>query len=113
MKHRLRLFLVLLISFALPLSAMAGVAAPTEPCPMTSMGMAMMAGMDQGCCHDMDKASNHGNPCKPGQECKSGGILQVSMIKPATPRFSTLSISVSSDFLPARTLSGVWRPPRV
>ncbi|MEB0170462.1 hypothetical protein, partial [Pseudomonas sp. CCC4.4] len=71
-----------LISLALPLSGMAGVQASTEPCPMKTIGMAMMDGMGQDCCHDMKSPTDSGKPCKPGQECKTGGMLQVSIIKP-------------------------------
>jgi hypothetical protein len=30
----------------------------------------------------MKSPTEHGKPCKPGQECKTGGMLQVSIIKP-------------------------------
>ncbi|POA35606.1 MULTISPECIES: hypothetical protein [unclassified Pseudomonas] len=113
MKRYLRFCLIFLISLALPLSGMAGVQASTEPCPMKTMGMAMMDGMGQDCCHDMKSPVEHGKPCKPGQECKTGGMLQVSIIKPPVTLFSPVALSFSSDFLPVQTPSGVWRPPRV
>ncbi|MFW0754752.1 hypothetical protein ACN1C3_08355 [Pseudomonas sp. H11T01] len=113
MKRYLRFCLIFMISLALPLSGMAGVQAPTEPCPMKTMGMAMMDDMGQGCCHDMKSPSDHGKPCKPGQECKTGGMLQVSIIKPPVTLSSPVVLSSSSDFLPVQTPSGVWRPPRV
>jgi hypothetical protein len=53
--------------------------------PDETMGMAMMDGMGQDCCHDMKSPTEHGKPCKPGQECKTGGMLQVSIIKPPVP----------------------------
>ncbi len=113
MKRYLRFCLIFLISLALPLSGMAGIQAPTEPCPMKTMDMAMMDGMGPECCHDMKSPSEHGKPCKPGQECKTGGMLQVSIIKPPFTLFSPVVLSFSSDFLPAPTPSGVWPPPRV
>lgn len=113
MKRYLRCCLIFLISLVLPLSGMAGVQAPTEPCPMETMGMAMMGDMAQDCCHDMKSPSDHGKPCKSGQECKTGGMLQVSILKPATRLSSPLVLSLFSDFLPAHTPSGVWRPPRI
>ncbi|AZC37037.1 hypothetical protein [Pseudomonas chlororaphis] len=112
MKGYLRFCLVLLISLALPLSGMAGVQAPTEPCPMKSMGMAMMDDMGMDCCNDMKSPVEHGKPCKPGQECKTGGMLQVSILKPAVTPTHPVVLSFSSDFLPAQKPSGVWRPPR-
>ncbi|MGY4816792.1 hypothetical protein ACVNP3_12735 [Pseudomonas chlororaphis subsp. piscium] len=112
MKGYLRFCLVLLISLALPLSGMAGVQAPTEPCPMKTMGMAMMDDMGMDCCNDMKSPVEHGKPCKPGQECKTGGMLQVSILKPAVTPTHPVVLSFSSDFLPAQKPSGVWRPPR-
>jgi len=47
MKRYLRFCLIFLISLALPLSGMAGVQTSIEPCPMKTMGMAMMDGMGQ------------------------------------------------------------------
>ncbi|MHC8299443.1 hypothetical protein [Pseudomonas sp. ZS1P83] len=112
MKRYLRFCLIFMISLALPLSGMAGVQAPTEPCPMKTMGMAMMDDMGQDCCQDMKNPTEHGKPCKPGQECKTSGMLQVSIIKPSVTLSSPVVLSFSSDFLPARAPSGVWRPPR-
>ncbi|BAU73899.1 hypothetical protein ppKF707_4111 [Metapseudomonas furukawaii] len=80
---------------------------------MQTAGMAMMADMDQDCCHDIEKAAEHGKPCKPGQECKSSSILQVPILKSATHLSSPLVVSLTSDFLPPKTPAGVWRPPCV
>jgi len=113
MKRYLRFCLIFLISLALPLSGMAGVQAQTEPCPMKTMGMAMMDDMGMDCCNDMKSPVEHGKPCKPGQECKSGGMLQVSIFKPPVTVFSPVVLSLISDSLPVQTPSGVWRPPRV
>jgi hypothetical protein len=113
MKRYLRFCIIFMISLALPLSGMAGVQAPTEPCPMKTMGMAMMDDMGMDCCNDMKSPSEHGKPCKPGQECKTGGMLQVSIFKPPVNLFSPVVLSFSSDSLPVQTPSGVWRPPRV
>jgi hypothetical protein len=112
MKRYVRFCLIFLISLALPLSGMAGVQAPTEPCPMKTMGMAMMDGMGQDCCHDMKSPTEHGKPCKPGQECKTGGMLQVSIIKPPVT-LSSPSCCPSPAIPIVQTPSGVWRPPRI
>ncbi|WP_448723818.1 hypothetical protein [Pseudomonas farris] len=112
MKRYLRFCLIFLISFALPLSGMAGAQAPTEPCPMKTMGMAMMGDMDKDCCQDMSTPSEHGKPCKPGQECKTGGMLQVNLAKPPVTLFSPIVGTFFVDALPVHTSSGVWRPPR-
>lgn len=113
MKRYLRFCIIFMISLALPLSGMAGVRAPTQPCPMKAMGMAMMDDMGMDCCNDMKTASEHGKPCKSGQECKSGGMLQVSIFKPPVTVFSPVLLSFFSESLPVQTPSGVWRPPRV
>jgi hypothetical protein len=113
MKRYLRFCIIFMISLALPLSGMAGVQAPTEPCPMKAMGMAMMDDMGMDCCNDMKTPSEHGKPCKPGQECKTGGMLQVSIFKPPVTVFSPVGFSFLGDSLPVQTPSGVWRPPRV
>lgn len=79
---------------------------------MKAAGMVMMDDMGPDCCHDMKSPADHGKPCKPGQECKTGGMLQVSIIKPPVTVFSPIVASLVSDFLPIQTPSGVWRPPR-
>ena len=113
MKRSLRLFLIALISLALPLSGMAGLAAAAVPCPMQAAGMPMTGDMDPDCCQDMGGPAEHGKPCKSGQECKTASLLQVSIVKPAATFSSPLALSLSSGFLPDRSPSGVWRPPRV
>ncbi|WP_294733410.1 hypothetical protein [uncultured Pseudomonas sp.] len=108
MSRYLRFFLVLLLSLALPLTGMAGVPSSTEPCPMQMSGMQMMSDMSPDCCAD------HGKSCKPGQECKTGGMLQLSMpvLKSPVAVSHPVVAGLGSDFIPDRTPSGVWRPPR-
>lgn len=113
MKRYLRFCLVFLISLALPLSGMAGVQAPAEPCPMKTMGMSMMGDMGKDCCQGKGMPSDHGKPCKPGQECKTGGMLQVFIAKPPVTLFSPVVATYFVDVLPVQTPSGVWRPPRI
>ena len=113
MKRYLRLCLVCLLSLALPLSGMAAVQMPADPCPMQAAGSAMSDAMLPDCCQDMGSASESGKSCKPGQECKTASLLQVSLIKAAALASSPLSISFSSAFMPAQAPSGVWRPPRI
>lgn len=113
MKRYLRLCLICMISLVLPLSGMAGVEVPAEPCPMKTMDMAMMDDMGMDCCTDMKSPTEHGKPCKSGQECKSGSMLQVSTLKPPVALFIPVVLAFSSDSSPVSTPSGVWRPPRV
>ena len=109
MKRYLRLFLIFLISLALPLSGMAGIQSPTEPCPTNTTGMTMMDDMNQDCCGDMSSSADHG---KPGQECRSASLLQVLLGKPATRLSSPQILTIFSDSLSTQAPSGVWRPPR-
>ncbi|KAA0963686.1 hypothetical protein [Pseudomonas sp. ANT_H12B] len=110
MKRYLRCCLIFLISLALPLSGMAGIQSPIEPCPMKTTGMTMMGDMNQD--GDMSSSADHGKSCKPGQECRSASLLQVSLGKPATRLSSSQMLTIFSDSLPTQAPSGVWRPPR-
>ncbi|MEB0207686.1 hypothetical protein [Pseudomonas sp. CCC3.1] len=113
MKRYLRLCLIFVLSLTLPLSGMAGVQSSTEPCPMQALSMKMMDDMGMDCCADSKAPSDHGKSCKPGQECKAGTLLQVSVIKPALSLRHPVTPAFFSDAVPASTPSGVWRPPRV
>lgn len=112
MIRRLRLLIVLLLSFALPLTGMAGIETPTEPCPMQSMGMGQMAGMDQDCCQDMGKMTQHGKKdCKSGQECKTGSLLQVSVLKTAPPAAKLQRPAAYAEVVLSQAPADLWRPP--
>ncbi|WP_025858742.1 hypothetical protein [Pseudomonas sp. CHM02] len=111
MSRLLRVILVMLLSLTLPLAGMAGVPSSTEPCPMKMSDMQMMTDMSPDCCQD---SVEHGKACKPGQECKTGSLLQLSLpvLKAPSTLAHPLLVGSSSDFIPDRTPSGVWRPPR-
>ena len=112
MTRRLRLLIVLLLSLALPLTGMAGIEAPTEPCPMQSMGMGQMAGMDQDCCQDLGKMTQHGKKdCKSGQECKTGSLLQVSVLKTAPPAATPQRPAPYTEVVLSQAPADLWRPP--
>jgi hypothetical protein len=114
MKRRLRFLLVFLISLALPLTGMAGVEAPTEPCPMQAAGMSHMAGMDQDCCEDMGKMTEHGKKsCKTGQECKTGSMLQISVLKAPVTLTRPVMADAPPEAVPDRSPADPWRPPTV
>ena len=114
MSRLLRVILVMLLSLTLPLTGMAGVPSSTEPCPMQMSNMPMMTDMSPDCCQDGANSADPGKVCKPGQECKTGGLMQLSMpvLKAPLTRALPLAVGLSSDFIPERTPSGVWRPPR-
>lgn len=78
---------------------------------MQGAGVAAMKDLAYDCCVDGSTASKHGNPCKPGQECKTVSILQMAYVKPGSILVSPITALFTSDVLPEPTPSGVWRPP--
>lgn len=118
MKRCLRLCLVVLLSLTLPLAGMAGVRPPADPCPMRAAGLTAMPDMPDmpdmvpDCCDEAGAPAGHGQPCKPGQECKTASLLQVAIVKPPATLASPPAPAACRDSLPERTTPGVWRPPR-
>ncbi|MEB3438205.1 hypothetical protein [Pseudomonas sp. A2] len=115
MNRFIRLLTILMLIMALPLNGMAGIDSATEPCPMQTMGMEMMAGMDHDCCQDQDlgKAGDHAKSCKVGQECRTASTVQLSFLTPgltfAKPRpADTYAVGIATGSPP-----DPWRPPRV
>ena len=112
MIRRLRLLIVLLLSFTLPLTGMAGIETLAEPCPMQSMGMTEMAGMNQDCCQDAGKMTEHGKKsCKTGQECKTSSLLQVSLLNAPPALLTSTPPSLYSDPILSQAPAKRWRPP--
>lgn len=112
MIRRLRLFIILLLSLALPLTGMAGFEAPVEPCPMQEQGMSQMAGMDQDCCQDAGKMTPHGKKaCKTGQECKTSSLLQVSLLSAPHHPVAPQTPSRYNHLLLSQAPADLWRPP--
>ena len=113
--RRLRVFLFLLLSTALPLQGYAHFASPKLPCPMEQMAMmeAADAGAMDDCCNDAETAAQTGKPCKSGQPCQSvaqfllfpewDGVPQRITSSVRFPRLADIPIT----FDPAAT----WRPP--
>lgn len=111
MKRHLRLLLLLLLSLTLPLNGVAGAFAFAEPCAMGQHGISM-EDMQASCCEDHQQQMSSGKVCKTGQECKSSSMLQVTVIKTPLLLSHPAAVSLTSDFLPTTSPSGVWRPPR-
>ncbi len=121
--RKFRLFLLMLLSLAVPLQGMAGVHMLAAPCPMEpSSGMARMQMSDSeqaiagaaehDCCNDAVTAAKTGQMCKTGQDCP------VSALYPAGLSAAlTLSVTPATHYpslvLSVRTFdaSSVWRPP--
>lgn len=112
MKACLRLCLLVLISLALPLSALAGRLPVAEPCPMQAMDPAMHNMQAPDCCQDTDSHGEQGKPCKSGQDCKSGSMLQVATLKPPVTHSSAIAGASVIDWFSAQPPAGLWRPPR-
>jgi hypothetical protein len=113
MKACLRLFLVLLIIVALPVTGMAALQLSAEPCQMQDdsqvsehVGHLLVA-------QDDDEHAHDGNPlCESGHQCKSGSMLQSTVLKPGLGASLPLLVLSHSEFFPARSGADVWRPPR-
>ena len=114
MNRLLRLFTILLLLASLPLNGMAGVDSAIEPCPMQTMGMEMMAGMDHDCCQDTDpgSAADHSKACKVGQECRTASTVQVEIINPTLTYSAPRPVDTYAVSLVNRAPPDPWRPPR-
>jgi hypothetical protein len=110
--RRLRVFLFLLLSIAVPLQGYAHFAQPLVPCPMEDT--AMMALVDAADAHDCCDDAETGKACKSGQPCQTGGqhfsvfsTLDVLSQEPVpATRFPRIAADMFS-FDPA----AAWRPP--
>ncbi len=69
---------------------------------------------DAPCCEHMDKSDGLAgkSPCKSGQECKTGGLLQTAVIKSTSPRPSPPESLLSQSVI-KREPAELWRPPRL
>lgn len=69
--------------------------------------------VDAPCCEQMDTSDGVANksPCKSGQECKTGELLQTTVIKSISPLPSRPEILLTQSVI-KREPAGLWRPPR-
>ena len=122
----------MIASLVLPTFGGMAFSMPAQPCPMQSADHQGHATADAPCCEQMDTSDGVANksPCKSGQECKTGGLLQTTVIKSISPLPSrpeillTQSVIKSISPLPSRPEilltqsvikrepAGLWRPPR-
>ncbi|MFJ4440748.1 hypothetical protein ACIPZ8_01495 [Pseudomonas sp. NPDC089422] len=112
MKRYLRFCLIFLLCLSLPLIGMAGVQASTEPCLMDAGDMTTINGTAWDCCQGTKSPLDHSKSCKPGQECKSGTLFQITGVKQPIGWSHPIGVSFSNDSFPLQVPSGVWRPPR-
>lgn len=76
---------------------------------MKSASMSKTTDTGADCCH---AKSDHSKSCKPGLECKTVSILHVRILKPAVDLGFLISTTSTNEFLPERTPSRIWHPPR-
>ncbi|HBP6529874.1 hypothetical protein [Pseudomonas aeruginosa] len=111
MKRHLHL-LLLLLSLTLPVNGVAGLLALSQACPMERQDMSVHD-IQASCCENQAEQPTNGKVCKTGQECKSNGMLQVSVTRTPALFNQALATPSAQDFPPPTALSGFWRPPRV
>lgn len=113
--QRAALIFMLIASLLLPSfggMAVAMPVMPAEPCSMQGEDQQVQAAAESPCCEDMDQGLSSKSHCKPGQECKTGSLLHIALIKPLTPLASPLQTLHSQPLL-QRAPVPLWRPPRV
>lgn len=110
-----RLFMILLLSFALPFYGYAGFGVGVEQCPMHTSSEAMTEVMMEccDCCEDMQTTSKTGKACKFGQACKPSSVYQMPALQTS---LAQQPIAVSLNFYNSSPpvsydAAGVWRPP--
>lgn len=117
-----RLFFLLVLSWAIPLAGYAGLGVPQMPCPMEMAGMAAqqfgtrmdsIAAAKMGdCCNDMETLLKTGKTCKAGQDCKIGSLglsVQLFTLPQSFPVDSFLA-RIDDRAIEPRTVP-IWRPP--
>ena len=116
---RVRRVIALLLMMTLPAYAWA-VLGVSVACPMLAMPMAEMADVGGACCGpaDVPAGDAHGqpgkaDPCKPGQECKTGNLYDPQFPPRGEPiAASDVVVAVTISPIVTRDPAGVWRPPR-
>lgn len=117
--HRIiwRLIALLLI-VALPAYAGAALALP-ETCPMQTVPATVMSEAGHTCCapaqatDDESTQPGKGNPCKPGQHCKTGSLYHALVLRAAqAPAAHGVIAAVAETPDHSRNPAGIWRPPR-
>lgn len=114
----MRLLLILLISFALPVHGFASLAAALPPCSTEQDGHSAPMDLEDDaccCCDDADAdAGKNDKLCESGTMCKTSPVFQAifgssavfpAPVNPAVLQSSPVAITCDA--------TGVWRPPRL
>lgn len=115
-----RVFLLLLLSLAIPVYGYAGMGALESPCSMApSITQHAASGHDTAtdahalCCDDAEwMADTDHPPCKAGQECGGGGhswLVATASLRLQAPQ--RVLHPVQADLALEADRSRVWRPP--
>lgn len=114
-----RLFVLLLLSLALPINGMAQALMVAGQGTLAHESMPMPAhhahpGMAdaQTDCLEAGDASKGSLVCKSGQECKSSSLLQLSLGKPLVLPLGQPPAAQASEPAPSLIPDAVWHPPR-
>ena len=124
--RRFRVFLLLLLSLAIPVHGYAVLDVQRAPCPMRAgmmvaptaapmsmAGSATPAAQERrDCCNDPDTVSKTGKLCKAGQECKTGGLAPALLHSAPLLDLACVAIeTLPSQPFPQRRRVSIWRPP--
>lgn len=115
-----RLFFLLLLSFALPINGMAqalmvagqGTLAAHESMQMPAHHAHQGMADAESDCFEASDSSKGSLVCKTGQECKSSSLLQLSLGKPLNLPLGQAPALPSSEPAPSLIPDAVWHPPR-
>ncbi len=134
----MKLWLMLLLCFAIPLQGMASVRASHSPCVMeagsargsVTGGSAALEAQDaqttlaagsvssasaahgEDCCNEAGAATNDGQPCKTGQECSAPAFPLTGALRVlAVARSSAAVVDSPAALAPPGRPATVWRPP--
>lgn len=123
---RLRLLLVVLMSWVIPVNGFA--APPVSACPMQALDNAVpqdgagqmtadeltaMSTAMSDCCLEMDDDSSSAQPCKPGQACSVGWLFFAlpASLSVSQPVGRILLTHYTSPLFNAQSPT-IWHPPR-
>lgn len=126
MNTAFRFVLLLVLSLAIPVYGLAGLAAPQDQCPMESGSTSFVgidgvaddhhanAGSSDGadCCSDPGAFDETGQSCKPGQECPTVHAVHVPVLLAWVTRLVGIEGTSPVNLLPpSGSPSSIWRPP--
>ena len=113
----MRLFLFVLLYFAIAFHGSAYAHAFEQPCLVKQGTTAVVTGHSSSvsiddCCNDADMAAKTGSPCKTGQACSPTGAFMGLSSKIETHALpASLPVQMVTLIPPSLNPSAIWRPP--